>query len=479
MKTKFFLKAIVLICLSISTTAFALTESHASRLKQMLSEQQCNNLLEDKENSTALTKFLLSKHYLLQKFGLAGEKAYRLEKTWAQQIVPHNSKSYFRGMRVSPKTLLAIIELGLLSENSSFRELYATKKAGVAATYALFPTEPIGSIVPQENFFSVIFEIDSSNVIPRLENPDYGSSRTDIPISKINKIWIYEKESNSFIDPLPRSKDLTKIVEAVRQYRDVTCTSTMGCRGHSRLLQGLLKAEGIDTQRTTATAHTFLIIPAYFPDGSDLIIDPTWTQFIERELLKFIPAAVFVGSMHSLETTVEQLKQLKKQLNLRDRGSKENVSDLLSYYKNYVPDWLLMGPTDLRSMIQEITNKSNPESLGAQQLYEALVNKNGNEVRLAHVSFAGHAFLVDYWQEIPVIIDPTYLQFIKNSEEISAPPIFIGRRKELIEFFEKHRSRIIPHDQSSPVPVDPAQFVDETWPISIDGKSQYVVQRNF
>jgi hypothetical protein len=65
-----------------------------------------------------------------------------------------------------------------------------------------------------------------------------------------------------------------------------------------------------------------------------------------------------------------------------------------------------------------------------------------------------------------IIIDATYLQFIRDNHEIDAPEVFVGTREDLIHFFTKHRKRIFPQGPSRASGkglFDPVEFVDKTY----------------
>ena len=75
-----------------------------------------------------------------------------------------------------------------------------------------------------------------------------------------------------------------------------------------------------------------------------------------------------------------------------------------------------------------------------------------------------------------VIIDSSYLQFLRKGSRTGNPTVFVGTRSELIEFFRKNQSAIkrSANFQSIPEEIDPAEFVEHTYGF---GRGHRVVER--
>ncbi len=82
-------------------------------------------------------------------------------------------------------------------------------------------------------------------------------------------------------------------------------------------------------------------------------------------------------------------------------------------------------------------------------------------------NFTYHYFLTLHGskEREEIVIDPTYLQFLKADKRKNHPPVFIGTRAELVDFFKKNQTAIqrqgFPDRESEEI--DPSEFVDLTY----------------
>lgn len=86
-----------------------------------------------------------------------------------------------------------------------------------------------------------------------------------------------------------------------------------------------------------------------------------------------------------------------------------------------------------------------------------------------------HAFILVSGGPEPLIIDPTWKQFLLQPEKFSyMPDIFIGSAADLIKFFGNYREMIKPQANSDLI-INIDQFVGGTWPLEDPNTGQYEI----
>ena len=76
-----------------------------------------------------------------------------------------------------------------------------------------------------------------------------------------------------------------------------------------------------------------------------------------------------------------------------------------------------------------------------------------------------HAFITEISVE-PIIIDPTYLQFLKKDKRANLPEIFVGTKEDLVNFFSQRAKDMNPQvDLPEGTRINPNEFVDTYWPM--------------
>jgi len=126
--------------------------------------------------------------------------------------------------------------------------------------------------------------------------------------------------------------------------------------------------------------------------------------------------------------------------------------------------------TDLISRELDRYSHFTPQQSKSEGITKLQVIRLGRKLEFKYVPY--HFFVTDskFSDDLEVIIDGTYHQFLRDSETLDLPSVFVGTREELVALFTKHQAHIMPkHDDflgitnSNQVACDPQEFVEKTW----------------
>ena len=193
-------------------------------------------------------------------------------------------------------------------------------------------------------------------------------------------------------------------------------------------------------------------------DGIKFVLNPNFEKSLkeiigtpgeEITLMKFSEGAV--KDLEGLKGEVDKrLSEVAKRAGscseLQETALKDAINELMKTKPPVQKSW---GGTEgsIPYAIQMHNNLGNPEKwriVEVSGVYPLTVRGEALGEKYVH-----HTFITGSGKRLynpsEIIIDPSYLQLIQNSDELikkGVPEVFIGNRKELIEFFTKYKNRL-------------------------------------
>lgn len=160
---------------------------------------------------------------------------------------------------------------------------------------------------------------------------------------------------------------------------------------------------------------------------------------------------------------------------------------------------------ELKRIIDNILTLEPHEELGwtdpsggcrplSQQLYDFLIMQTKNQFKLKRIYFSGlvniyksstksvalHAYLLEESSGKPIIIDPTWKQFLREPQNLThLDDVFIGTHEDLIHLFQSHLRQVKPQIEKSNKILDIRRLVYNTWPAEDNDYTFFELQQNF